>query len=394
MGWGFGSRPRPGAAAPRLVTEDTGGLNAFQFSPDGMIYGPSWERGQVLRIDPDSGHSSIIAKGFKKPGAVRFDSRDQLYVLDDETGELFALDRVGEDWNSRLVARLASATDNMAIGPNGLVYVSNMVDNSIHEVDPRTGAVRVVVEGKLGFPRAIALSQGPAGDVIHVADSCSYRVVDARTGEVRDVARAVETKLKFPTSVSVNARHVVLTGEVFGVIQILDHAGAFVGEIGGFDQPGAAIECRDGSFIVTEPLAGRISRVLDDQRSVVAEGLQFPAGLADAQDGTVYVAESGTGRLLRINLGDGAITPVADGLGAVRSVAIAPDGSVAALDAREGRLFTVDPASGRRTLVAGGLPVGYLKVPYPRSGSVAVGSDGAIYVAADVENALYRICNV
>ncbi len=391
MGEGLWEVDLAGAVPPRLVMEDTGGLNACQFGPDGMIYAPSWERGHVVRVDPDSGESTVIAEGFKKPGAVRFDAQDQLYVLDDATGELFALDREGDDWRRRPIARLASATDNMAMGPDGLIYVSNMADNSIHQVNPRSGATRVVVEGKLGFPRAIALFSAPDGDVLHVADSCAYRVIDARSGEVRDVARAVETSLKFPTSISVNARHVVLTSELFGVLQILNRDGGFVRDVKGFDKPGAAIECEDGSFVVTEPVAGHIVRVRDDERSVLADGLRFPAGLADGHDGTVYVAESATGRLLRIDLGDGAVKRVADDLGAVRSVAVGPDRSIAVLDVGEGRLFTVDPASGTKTLVVRGLPVGYLQEPYPRSGSVAVGSDGAIYVAADIENALYRI---
>ena len=383
-----------GAAPPRLVAEHTGGLNAFQFGPDGMIYAPSWDRGQVVRVDPDSGATTVLADGFGKPGAVRFDAADQLYVLDDETGALWALDRDGDRWRKRAVARLASATDNMAMGADGLIYVSNMADNGVHAVDPRTGAVRTIISGALGFPRKIAMATGPGGDEIHVADTGAYRVVDARTGAVRDVARVIAAPLKFPSSVSVGARHVVLTGEGLGAVQVYDRDGRHVRDVDGFDRPSAAIACEDGSLIVAEPHAGRLVRAKNGDRITVLDGLDMPSALVDAGDGAAFVAESGAGRLLRVSLSDGKACAVADGFDAPCAIAVGPEGTVAVLDARDGRLVLVEASTGARTEIARGLPVGYLDGPYPRSGGVAVGSDGSLYVAADVENAIYRISRV
>ena len=395
MGEGLWEIDLAGIAAPRRVADHTGGLNAFQFGPDGMIYAPSWDRGQVVRVDPESGATTVLADGFRKPGAVRFDAAGQLYVLDDETGELWALDpdggHHGGHWRRRAVARLATATDNMAMGADGLIYVSNMADNAVHAVDPRTGAVRAVTSGALAFPRKIAMAAGPAGDEIHVADTGAYRIVDARTGAVRDVARGIATPLKFPSSVSVGPRHVVLTSEGLGVLQLYDRDGRHVRDLGGFDRPSAAIECEDGSLIVAEPGAGRLVRVKGDDRATLAGGLDSPSALVDAGHGAVYVAESGAGRLLRVSMSDGAVHVVADGFGAMCAIAVGPGGTVAVLDARDGRLSMVEVASGAATQVARGLPVGYLNAPYPRSGGVAVGTDGSLYVAADRENAIYRI---
>ena len=220
MGDGMWEIDLAGSAAPRLVASDTGGINACQFGPDGMIYGPSWERGQVVRIHPETGDTVVLVEGFKKPGAVRFDLEDRLFVLDDMTGEIFGLEEAEGQWSKRLIVQLPSATDNMVIGPNGLFYVSGMPDNAIHEIDPNTGKSRVVVAGKLGFPRGVAVSTGVDGDLLHIADTGSYRVVDPRTKKVRDVARAVATNLKFPASVSVHGTSVLLTAELFGAIEI------------------------------------------------------------------------------------------------------------------------------------------------------------------------------
>ena len=162
MGEGLWEIDLAGVAPPRLVVDGTGGLNAAQFGPDGLLYAPSWERGQVVRIDPDRGETTVLAEGFTKPGAVRFDARDQLYVLDDGTGELFALDPAGARYDRRSVAKLATSTDNFVFGPTGLAYVSNMVDNSVHAVDPATGAVVVGVE--LGERLA------PGGKILIAAD--------------------------------------------------------------------------------------------------------------------------------------------------------------------------------------------------------------------------------
>ena len=391
MGDGVWEIDLAGSGAPRLVASDTGGINACTFGPDGMIYGPSWDRGQVVRIHPETGETTILADGFKKPGAVRFDLEDHLFVLDDRTGEIFALDEADGKWNKRLIVQLPSATDNMVIGPNGLFYVSGMPDNAIHEVDPNTGQSRIVVAGKLGFPRGIAVSKGLDGDLLHVADTGAYRIVDLRTKEVRDVARAVATDLKFPASVSVHGTSVLLTAELFGAIEIFDLNGKMIREVSGLNMPAASIECEDGTIVVTEPLAGRVLRLSGDKKDVLAEGLQLPAGLADAGDGTVYVSESASGRLLRISLKDRNVTVVAEHLGTVRAIAMTPDGSVAMLDVDGGRLLLLAPATRVVILVAQGFAVGRLRKPYARSGGVAVGSDGSMYIAADIENALYRV---
>lgn len=397
MGEGLWEIDLDGVALPRLVVDDTGGLNAAQFGPDGLLYAPSWERGQVVRIDPDTGETTVLAEGFTKPGAVRFDASDQLYVLDDATGELFALHPAGASYQRRSIARLATSTDNVIFGPTGLAYVSNMVDNSIHAVDPATGAVRLVVAGKLGFPRAIALTADRGGDLLHIADSCAYRTLDTRTLELRDVARAVVSPVRFPTAISATPDGVLLTGETFGVVQLFDRKGAHLCDVGDFVQPSSALLLgvgglfSAGPFLVAEPEAGRILHVKGDERSVVVKGLHHPAGLADAGGGTILVAESKSGRLLRVTLADGAVSVVAEGLGLLRAVAVGASGLVAVLDTQGGRLLTVDPRTGRATLVAAGLAIGTLTEPYPRSGGIAIGSDDAIYVASDRENAIDRI---
>ena len=380
-----------GAKPPRLVAEKTGGLNAAQFGPDGQLYAPSWERGQVVRVDPDSGEIITLAEGFKFPVAVRFDGRDQLYVLDAATGELTALDAQGERYAPRLVARMPTGLDNFMFGSNGLAYVTNMVDNAIYEVDPAAGVVRTLVSGRLGFPRALALTVDPGGDVLHIADGCAYRTLDTRTLEISDVARACASTIRLPTGISVTDKDVLLVCESFNTVQLFDRQGEPVRDVGELIQPSAGLLLDDGSFLVAEPASGSLLRIRGEARDTLATGLQQPVGLADARDGTVLVAESGTGRVLRVAVRGGEVSVFAEGFTALRAVAVGVSGLIAALDLDGGKVLALDPRTGRSTVVARDMPVGYLREPYPRSGGLAVGSDDTIYISADRENALYRI---
>ena len=37
----------------RRIAEKMGGLNGFDFGPDGLLYGPLWFKGQIVKIDVD-----------------------------------------------------------------------------------------------------------------------------------------------------------------------------------------------------------------------------------------------------------------------------------------------------------------------------------------------------
>ncbi|HAB06681.1 MAG TPA: hypothetical protein DCE35_15645, partial [Alcanivorax sp.] len=56
------------------------------------------------------------------------------------------------------VAQLSPSLDNLAIDKKaGLIYVSNMADNSIQEVDLADGRVRDLVRTRLAAPSGLAM---------------------------------------------------------------------------------------------------------------------------------------------------------------------------------------------------------------------------------------------
>ncbi|MTD52441.1 PQQ-binding-like beta-propeller repeat protein [Amycolatopsis pithecellobii] len=372
-----------GQIAPRLVARDPGGLNAFAFGPDGMLYAPRSKYGEVARVDPRTGAISVIARGFRQPVSVRFDSRDRLYALDGATGQLA---RIGPDGAKYTVATLPGADDNMIISPSGHAYVSNMADSSISRIDLDTGVVKLVRSSRLAFPADLASD----GRTLYVADSTALRTVDARTGAVGEIQRRLSSSLEFPSGISVTAGHFVLTSELIGSVQVVDRAtGKVVREVHGLDNPADAVELPDGSLVISEPAKGRLLHAVGETVRPLAENLGTPTGLAVTQRGTVLAADAG-GRLFEVEPASGTTVERASGLGGLRAVAVQPDGSVVVLDVAGRRVLSVN-RQGKPKVLATGLDVGYLRVPYARSGGLAIGSDGTVYVAADRHNAIDAI---
>ncbi len=386
-----------GEKPARKIMEGMGGLNGFQFGPDGKLYGPLWFKGQVVRIDVDSGDIEVIADGFKVPAAVNLDSKGNIWVVDTARGQLV---RISPDGAAKeVIAHLSTSLDNLAIDGQDRIFVSNMADNGIQEVDPATGAVRQVVKGALSMPGGLALIAEDGRETLYLADGFAYRTVDAATGQVSDVARMQADHLEYPFSARANADHVLLSSWFTGTVQVMDRKnGESLRMLHGFAAPQDAVELSDGSLLVAELATGKLLRVTGSEgetREVVAEGLVLPVGLVLDGQGGVYVTEAGAGTLSRIDLSNGEKAVVARDLKMPEGLDRAPDGRLVLAEVGAQRVIAVDPASGAVTVVAEGLPIGMaaaagMPPTYVPTG-IAVGQNGAIYVSSDLENAIYRL---
>src|SRR5437879_5909161 len=161
--------------------------NGFEFGPDDKLYGPLWFKGQVAKVDVDKAELTVVADGFKVPAAVNFDSKGNLWVVDTALGQLVRVDpKTGA---KKMVAQLKPSLDNLAIHDKDRIFVSNMADNGIQEVDPETGTAKQVIIGKLALPGGMGVVSDGDKDTIYVADVFAYRTVDGTTGEVSEPAR-------------------------------------------------------------------------------------------------------------------------------------------------------------------------------------------------------------
>ncbi|MDC0723483.1 SMP-30/gluconolactonase/LRE family protein [Nannocystis bainbridge] len=393
-----------GKQKPRQVLAAPGFLNGFEFGPDDRLYGPLLLKGQVVRVDVDTGKIEVVAGGFTMPTAVNFDSkREHLFVVDAATGELVRV-RVATG-EKKLVAQLPTGLDNLAVGPDDRVYVSNMVDNDIRVVNPADGSVRTVVAARLTVPSGLAVAPDDVDEQLWVADVYALRRVGGRDGKIAQTTRVLSTPMVFPMHVSLGDKHGILSSAYLASVQVLDRAnGAVLRTIPNTGGVQGAIELGDGALVAAEATTGRLVRIDKAEpatTTVLSEGLQGPVGLVgdlQADEPAVYVTEVRAGRVTRVRLSDGAKRTVAKGLRAPEGIARHPDGGLVVAEVGRKRLVRIDPATGRKTVLASGLRIGLpesrgLPPGYVPTG-VAVGRSGTIYVSSDVESALYRFVPV
>lgn len=377
----------------RKIAENLGGLNAFRVGADGYIYGPLWFKGQVAKVDVQTGQVEVVADGFGVPAAAKFDSKGNLFVLDTKTGEVIQVDiKTGQ---KKVVAKMEPHLDNLAIDSKDRLFVSNMAWNGIYEIDVKTGKVRTVIEGKMACPQGIAVASGSAGDVLYVADNFAYKKIDAATGSVQDPHNGA----LFPNSACICGDTVLMSGWFTNAVQVFDRkTDKLQYVIRDFKTPTGTLMLDDGSILVAEVGTGSIVKIADKvgkQRSTIAKDLAVPTYLAKAGLDAIYVTEFAAGKVTKVDLKTGDKIVVASGLKAPKGIAVKPDGKLLVVDTGTRELLQIDPASGeKKPLVANlavGLPVPPGFMPAYMLTGVAVSDSGAIYITSDLENAVYRI---
>ena len=385
---------RSGEQPPRKIIEGMGGLNGFEFGPDGHLYGPLWFKGEVVRVNVESGEMDTVADGFRIPAAVNFDGQGRLYVVDSATGELLRL-QPGTAEKVR-VARLKPSLDNLAIDKQaGLLYVSNMADNSIQEVDLADGRVRDLVRTRLAAPSGLAM----VGDQLHIADTFAYRVMDTGSGDIREVGRMWASHLEYPLNAWADEHVVVLTSWATGTVQVFDRAsGEMTHGFHDFQAPHDAVQLADGSLLVAELATGRLLRVSGEQgeqREAVVVALAGPAGMAfNADRSTLFVTTAG-GSVWAVNPADWSRRRVRDGLAMPEGISVSAAGKLLVMEVGKQRLLEIDPVDGATRTLAEDLPVGLPALEgLPPTGvfnDVVEAANGDLFFTADRDAGLYRL---
>jgi streptogramin lyase len=383
-----------GVKPPRLIAKDLGTFNGFEVGPDGMLYGPLWFKGQVVKINPENGAVTVINSEFKIPAAANLDGKGNLWVVDTATGELSKVELASG--RKTVMKQLQPSLDNLAIAPDGTIYVSNMANNQVEAYNPATGALRTLTGGKVAVPASIKVE----GNALWVADIFGFREVNLTSGAVTDLFRmhATDSKMEYPFAVGVSKSQFALASWFTGSVQIVDRATKkTTAMIHGLKAPYDAIPMEDGSVIYAEIATGTITRASGTDyktTTVVASGLGGPVQMVLGRDGALYVTEA-AGKLTRIALADGKKTEIASGLALPEGIAQTPWGSFIVAETAAARLTEIDPATGAKRTVADNLPIGMpggpgMPPPYVVTG-VAVGADGTVYFSADKNNAIYKI---
>jgi len=389
------------ASKKQPLLKDMGGLNGFEFGPDGLLYGPLWFRGLVVKIDVDKGgQMTTVADGFRIPAAVNFDKKGNLYVVDTALGQLVRV--IPASGEKTLIATLKPGLDNLAIDGRDRVFVTNMVDNAVYQIDTRTGGARTVIEGKLAIPSDIAVFNDGDREILHVADVFSYRTVDGANGVVETHLRMQGDTLEYPLGISVNARQALLTSWFSGSVQRVDRkTGKSIEVLHGFKAPVDAIETAKGELLVLELGTGSLLRVTgadSKDQVVIAKDLAAPTAMVEGPDNVVYITETASGRVVQIDIASGARKTVSEGLVAPEGIDLGPDGRLYVAEVGHRRVVAIDRTTGDRVIIATNLDIG---LPGYKDGppafvttGVAVGKSGAVYVSSDIRNAIYKLIPV
>lgn len=380
-------------APPRLMAENLGGLNSFQFGPDGMLYSPVWATGQVVRIDVNADPITIevVAEGLNYPVAVKLDSQGRLYAEGAPDVEVAGIARV--DMASGAIETFASVPygiDNFVFDAQDRLFVSLLAEGTIAEV-MADGTLRMLGPAGLVMPGGVAVM----GDAVFVADSWMLHEFDGATGALR---RKVDNL--GPNTVAVDGENLVLSGWFGNAVVVWNPQTQEVSEeYYDFNMPLNAIRFQ-GDLVVAElGSAGvvRVSAADPAQRTTLVSDLGVPAGLA-ASDEDLWVSDRATGNVWQlIAAGEPLQEPklTAGGLDRPEGMTFAPDGRLLVAETGTGRLLAIEPATGAVSTMAAGLgfnptaPEG--APPTMVMSSVAVGPSGTIYVTGDLANVLYRI---
>ena len=383
----------------RRIAEKLGGLNGFEVhKDDGFLYGPLWFKGEIVKVNLETGATEVIASGFKTPAAANIDpqNRDNVYVVDTGTGGIWSVSLTSKA--KKLVASMKPGLDNLAFDSRGRLFVTSMTDNGVYLVDKQTGAHRTIVEGKLAVPTDLAVTSEGGKDTVHVADVFSYRKVDGANGDVTDVLRVHGETHAYPIGISVGPKNVLLTSWFSNTVEKVDRkTGKLVATLGEFAAPVDAVEFADGTMYVAELASGNLVKVSADgkERSTVMKELRGPVAMVHGAGPLIYVTEISAGVVTEIDVAAGTRKVVADNLTGPEGIDLGPDGRLYVAEVGQKRVVAIDPATGAKTVIASNLDIGL--APFPGGPpalvptGVAVGRTGIVYVSADIRNSLYKL---
>jgi len=393
-------------------TYPIGFLNAFDFGPDGFLYGPVFTLGYVVKVDVGEpgdlpslnpygdGTIEVILDGFTNPVAAKFGPDGLLTVLD-QTGKVWKVDTEAEPATRTLFANLQPGLDNLAFDKDGTLYVSNADFGWIVQILP-SGQARTISGGGMIGPQGVAVLPGSKKkDRVFVGDLFRMREFDGLTGKEGEVYKGYLVgepgKLTMPFSVQADGENLIVTSWFSGLVQSWSPE---TDEVVNDEQFQMAVPIDavrvNGEIVVSDLILGIVKAGDNSEIAtpVVASGL--------ATDGvTLWAADWATGQIWRIDFdGNTAQTPVevASGLSLPEGLAFEKEGSLVVVETGESRLSRIDLSknSGENvTTIAENLELSGPglegSVPTWWFDGVAVGPSGDIYVSGGGANVLYRV---
>ena len=339
----------------------------FGFDPDtNDLVIPDMGTGKILRIHPDTGAISTIAEKFVTPIALTIGADKMIYMPELATGIVY---RVSLDGSRReKLAQLPPGLDNVAITPQGRLFVTSYWNATIYEVSTDgSGQFKQLFPNGPNQTLGVVVKEG----AVWVADAIMIRKV--ADGQYEPTKLNAWASHGMPLTLSLAdgpGDQLFWTDCIHGVVAMGNPInGEFKPVAGGLNRPAAALmNPKAPQLFVAEYGAGQITTVslTDGSKSVLAKGLEGPLALAMVGD-TLYVAESKAGRVSAIDLKSGRKEVfLASEVGKPGAIAHDGQGNLLVLDGAGQKLLRVDPKTRALSMVAAHLPVKYATVgSYP-----------------------------
>ncbi|MGI9345056.1 MAG: hypothetical protein ACR2PW_02190 [Gammaproteobacteria bacterium] len=391
-----------GQTEPRLIMSGMGGLNGFDFGPDNKLYGPLWFKNKLVRIDVDTAEIEDIASISGIPAAVQFDSQGHLWVIDTQKGQLLSLEPNADEAGFYSVPhfrlQLQPALDNLAIGKNDEVFITNMSNNSVVRYIPEQDDLEVLIESPLAVVGGIASGSWQGRQVLYLADVFALRRVEVSTGRIQTLARVFGSHIDYPLHVAVtpDQTQLVLTSWSAGKIQLFDLVENKIIHSLDATTPQGTVVLEDGRILWVETVTGRLMRA----DSALAQAETLSANLSGPEDlavsaGRLYVLESASGQLISLDLDGQNPKVLARDLQRAEGITALPDGKLVVVDAAADQVLLFsepsadnsDQAIWNRNILAEGLKLDDLAAASSLSTGVPVGvasdSEGRVYLGSN-----------
>jgi sugar lactone lactonase YvrE len=233
--------------------------------------------GRVLQVSP-AGQVAVLASGLVHGAAVAADGAGNVYAADAGTGSVLRVD-AGSGAVSQVAGPWVSPMGLTVAG--GVLWVADAGAGTLVAVDPATGATRTACSG-LYLPTGVAVA---ADGTVYVIETGNRRVVRVQAdGSFSKVAGGPEGFRDGPAATA-------LLLPMYGILALPD---------------GSLVVADPGNYRLRRISAGAVTTLAGSGHAGARDGpgmdadLVLPAGLALGGDGTIYVAEAGSGSVRAI----------------------------------------------------------------------------------------------
>lgn len=120
---------------PREVNPDPGLINGFDVGPDGRVYAPVSDAGQVIAVDPATGEVEVVATDVLLPVSVRWTPDGEVAALSGVPPTVTLVDPTTGETRALATAE-SEVGDNMAFAPDGTLYVTGFDHPVVTRIAP------------------------------------------------------------------------------------------------------------------------------------------------------------------------------------------------------------------------------------------------------------------